>query len=100
MSMATGRVMATLDTPEVSERVAARVARQAFWDSYTLFGMSPIREATREQLEASASQREAQARGELRLAKFERAVAGRLTGTQRVCDALTCKDVETLARAA
>lgn len=99
MSMATGRVLATLDAPEVADRVAARVARQAFWDAYTLFGMTPIREATREQLEASASAREAQARGELRLAKFERAVAGRLVGGQRVCDALTSEAVEAMVRA-
>jgi hypothetical protein len=99
-SMATGRVMATLDSPGVADRMAARVARQAFWDAYTLFGMTPIREATKEQLEASAEAREAQAKGELRLAKFERAVAGRLVGAQRVCDALTSETVESIARAA
>ena len=100
MSMATGRVMATLGAPDVADRVAARVARQAFWDAYTLFGMTPIREATKEQLEASAAAREAQAKGELRLAKFERAVARHLVGAQRVCDALTSEAVEAMARAA
>jgi hypothetical protein len=100
MSMATGRVMATLGAPDVADRVAARVARQAFWDAYTLFGMTPIREATKEQLEASAAARETQAKGELRLAKFERAVARRLVGAQRVCDALTSEAVEAMARAA
>ena len=99
-SMATGRVMATLDAPDVADRVAARVARQVFWDAYTLFGMTPIREATREQLQSSAEARETQAKGELRLAKFERAVADRLVGAQRVCDALTSEDVEAMAAAA
>ena len=99
MSMATGRVMATLNDPEFSDRMTSRMARQAFWDSYTLFGMTSIKDATREQLEQSASKRESQARGELRLAKFERQVADLLIGEQRVCDVLTSEAVEAIARA-
>lgn len=97
MTMATGRVMATINDPDVADRVAARQARQAFWDAYTLFGMTPIREATREQLETSASQREGQARGELRLASFERDIAARLKAGRRVCDVFTSEEVAEIA---
>jgi hypothetical protein len=97
MTMATGRVMATINDPNVADRVAARQARQAFWDAYTLFGMTPIREATREQLETSASQREGQARGELRLASFERDIAVRLKAGRRVCDVFTSEEVAEIA---
>ena len=97
MTMATGRVMATINDPGVADRVAARQARQAFWDAYTLFGMTPIREATREQLETSASQREGQARGEMRHASFERDIAARLKDGRRVCDMMTSEEVAEIA---
>jgi hypothetical protein len=97
MTMATGRVMATINDPDVADRVATRQARQAFWDAYTLFGMTPIREATKEQLETSASQREGQARGELRLASFERDIAARLKAGRRVCDVFTSEEVAGIA---
>ena len=100
MSMATGRVMATLNDPGVEGRMASRMARQAFWDAYTLFGMTPIKDATKEELELSASKREGQARGELRLAKFERQVADGLVGGQRVCDVFTSEAIEAIARKA
>ncbi|CAB4189785.1 hypothetical protein UFOVP1288_16 [uncultured Caudovirales phage] len=96
LSMAPGRVAATLDTPEVAERVATRQARQAFWDAYTLFGMTPLRTATKAQLEESAAQREGQARGELRLAKFERAIAARLRNNKCVSDVFTSEELEAL----
>jgi hypothetical protein len=98
MSMATGRVMATMGDPEVAGRVSARMARLVFWDAYTLFGMTPIREATKDQLEDSAGARESQAKGELRLAAFERTVARRLAPGQRVCDAFTSEAIEAMAR--
>tara|TARA_R110000868_G_scaffold26537_2_gene102049 strand:- start:1229 stop:1708 length:480 start_codon:yes stop_codon:yes gene_type:complete len=99
MSMATGRVMATLNDPGVEERMASRMARQAFWETYTLYGMTPIKDATREDLELSASKRETNAHGELRLAKFERKVAAQLSDEQCVSDVLTSEAVEAIARA-
>ena len=97
-SFATGRVAASLDNPDVAERVAARIARQAFWDAYTLFGMSPLRTATKQQLLDSANARETQANSELRLAKFERAIASKLTSPQDVVESkLTLAAVERLA---
>ena len=97
-SFATGRVAASLDNPDVAERVAARIARQAFWDAYALFGMSPLRTATKQQLLDSANARETQANSELRLAKFERAIASKLTSPQDVVESkLTLAVVERLA---
>ena len=98
MSMATGRVLDTSDSPAAQKRLAARLARVAFWDAYTLFGMTPIRSATKKQLIDSASQREAQGNTELRLAKFERAVAGRLlTPRATVSSSMTIMELEKLA---
>jgi len=97
-SFATGRVAANLDNPDVAERVAARIARQAFWDAYTLFGMSPLRTATKQQLLDSANARETQANSELRLARFERAIASKLSSAQDVVESkLTLAAVERLA---
>jgi hypothetical protein len=97
-SFATGRVAANLSNPEVAERVSARMARQAFWDAYTLFGMSPLRTATKQQLLDSANARETQANSELRLARFERAIASKLTSPQDVVESkLTLATVERLA---
>jgi hypothetical protein len=98
MSMATGRVKANLNNPDVADRVVGRIARQQFWDVYTLYGMTPIREATREMLEESASNREAQAAGEIRLAKFERAVAARLPNAKaKVRDNISIAQLEKMA---
>jgi len=78
MTMARGRVFANIDNAEIGKRIAVRIARVAFWDSYTLFGQQPLRTATRKMLLESAVAREGQARGEMRNAAFERAVARRL----------------------
>jgi hypothetical protein len=97
-SFAVGRVAASLDNPDVAERVAARIARQAFWDAYTLFGMSPLRTATKQQLLDSANARETQANSELRLARFERAIASKLASAHDVVESkLTLTVVERLA---
>jgi hypothetical protein len=97
-SFSIGRVAANLDNPDVAERVAARIARLAFWDAYTLFGMSPLRTATKQQLLASATARETQANSELRLAKFERAIASKLVSPNDVVESkLTLRDIERIA---
>jgi hypothetical protein len=97
MTMAAGRVAANMNNPKVQERVAARVARVLFWDAYTLFGMTPIKDANKEMLLKSAESREAQANTEMRLAKFERTVAKHLTGTKTVKQCMTSKDLEAIA---
>lgn len=97
LTMATGRIAMNPNSAEGSERLAVRLARVAFWDAYTLFGMTPIREATRDDLIASAEARESQARGEMRSARFERAVADKLGETGRVCETMTTLDVEAVA---
>jgi hypothetical protein len=98
MSMAVGRVKANLNNPDVENRVASRLARQQFWDIYTLYGMTPIRDATRQMLVESAKKREVQARGDLRLARFERAVASRLPNN-KVCvkDSISIVQLEKMA---
>tara|TARA_R110000868_G_scaffold283102_4_gene543545 strand:- start:572 stop:1093 length:522 start_codon:yes stop_codon:yes gene_type:complete len=98
MSMAVGRVMDTADSQASKERMTARLARVAFWDAYTLFGMAPIGDATREDLLSSAEQRETQARGELRLARFERAVAVKLEGHKTVRQSMTLAQLEKMAK--
>lgn len=97
MSMATCRVAANLNNSNVSNRVAARLARIAFWDAYTLFGMTPIKDANRKMLLDSAENRESQASGEIRLAKFERAVAAALKGSKTVKDCMTVDQLEKMA---
>ena len=78
MTMATGRVAATLGASELEDRTSSRLARRAFWESYSLYGMTPIKDATKADLLHSASMREQQARTEIFLASFERAVAAKL----------------------
>jgi len=98
MSMAAGRVMANINSPDVSKRQAARMARTLFWDTYTLYGMQPISSATRPMLLKSANQREVQARGDLIYAKFERAVAAKLkTNRVIVSRSITPKQMDELA---
>jgi hypothetical protein len=95
--MATGRVAANVNNSNVSDRVATRLARIAFWDAYTLFGMTPIKDANRKMLLDSAENRESQASGEIRLAKFERAVAAALKGSKTVKDCMTVDQLEKMA---
>jgi hypothetical protein len=98
MTMAAGRVAANMDNPLVAKRIAARIARVAFWDSYTLFGMQPLKTATRPMLLRSATSRETQAAGEIRMAKFERAIAKKLPNDRKVVgNTLTALEVETIA---
>ena len=98
MARAVGRVIATADNPDTKRSVAARMARHAFWDAYTLFGMAPIKTATRQQLLDSAEARERQGNTELRLAKFERAVAAKLTtGRATVGGSMTLGELERIA---
>ena len=97
MSMAAGRVMANLTNPDVQDRVASRLARVAFWDAYTLFGMTPIADANKNMLLESAKNREQQANSELRLAKFERAVADILKGNKTVRECLSLAQLEKIA---
>ena len=92
-TMATGRA-ATADPT----RLTARLARVAFWDQYTLFGMTPLRDATRDDLESSAAQRKVVGRAELAYAAFELAVAAELPGDEvTVSEAVTAERVEQLA---
>lgn len=98
MTMAAGRVAANLDSPDVQKRIAGRMARVQFWDRYTIFGMTPIGDATKKMLLDSAANREAQANGELLLARFERAVAAKMDSnraTVRSC--LSVGDLEKMA---
>jgi len=98
MARAVGRVAATANNPNAAKSVAARLARNAFWDSYTLFGMVSIKTATQEQLLASAGSREQHGRGELRLARFERAVAAQLKSPRSVvCRGMSLSTLERLA---
>ena len=98
MTLAASKVRAGLDNRELSERATHRIARQAFWDMYTLYGMQSIASATRDDLIASAESREAQALTELRYAKFERAVAAKIKSPDaQVRNAMTLADVEKLA---
>jgi hypothetical protein len=97
MSMATGRVLQNIDNPTVQTRIAARIARRDFWDLYTLYGMESLKTATKEALIESAQGRQTQANGELRLARFELAIAKRLNPGQRVMDAISVETVEKLA---
>jgi hypothetical protein len=96
MSMASKRAMLPLD--ERTEKLSARLARIAFWDAYTTFGMSPIGDATRKELIESAEAREQQASDQIRLAKFERAVAARLPNDRaRVRDTIDLGSLERIA---
>lgn len=97
MSMATGRVLQSLDNPEVGKRLAARIARRKFWDLYTLYGMESLKTATKEALLESANNRQQQAAGEIRLARFEQALAKKLNPGQRVIDGIPIETVEKLA---
>lgn len=97
ISTAAGRIAANLENPDIELRVSSRLARTAFWEKYTLFGMRPIGDATKEMLIESAESREAQAAGEIRLAKFERAVAARLTRGEIVRHAMSLAQIEKLA---
>ena len=95
--IATGRVVLGPDTAG-GDRVSSRIARRAFWDTYTLFGMTPIREATKIDLLASAKARATQASGELRHAAFERAVAVKLKNDRvKVSEAMTDIDLQKIA---
>jgi hypothetical protein len=92
-TMAAGRA-ATADPT----RLTARIARVAFWDQYTLYGMTPLRDATRDDLEASASQRKIVGRAELAYAAFELAVAAELPDDEAtVSEAVAAERVEQLA---
>jgi hypothetical protein len=96
--MAVGRVAANLDNPATAERTSARIARQKFWDSYTLFGMTPIRDATRAALLESVAKRTEQAKGDLRCAAFEKAVSFTLKNDKiKVCEAMTDEELQKLA---
>lgn len=98
MTMAAGRVAANLGDPDVQKRIVGRIARAQFWDRYTIFGMTPIGDATKKMLLDSAANREAQANGELLLARFERAVASKMDSnraTVRSC--LSIGDLEKMA---
>ena len=98
MTMAAGRVAANMSDPIVAKRITARMARVAFWDSYTLFGMHPLKTATRPMLLRSAKSRETQAAGEIRLARFERAIAKKLPNDRKVVGrTLSALEVETIA---
>lgn len=97
MSMAMGRIATNLDNPDIQERIASRMARRAFWDMYTLFGMQPLKTATKEEVVESATSHEADARGHLIAARFERAIAARLKRGQLVCDGLSSVQVEKIA---
>jgi len=99
MSMAAGRVQANLDNPKVAERLTQRIARHVFWDMYTLFGMSSLKTATRPDLIKSAEERETQAKGLLRFASFERAIAKKMPNdTVTVQRCLTIGEIEKIAR--
>ncbi len=98
MSMASGRVKANINNPDVELRITGRMARLLFWESYTIYGMKPIGDATKEELIESAKNREAQASGELRMAKFERAVASKLRNGQTVKKSITLDEVMKLAK--
>lgn len=94
MSMAVARAM----SPAAGDRIAARLRRHAFWESYTLYGMEPIKTATKSDLQDSAKARTTQANGDLVLAKFELTVARRLpTPTTRVDAVLTSEQIEKIA---
>lgn len=98
MTMAAGRVAANLGDPDIQKRIVGRIARAQFWDKYTIFGMTPIGDATKKMLLDSAANREAQANGELLLARFERAVASKMDSnraTVRSC--LSIGDLEKMA---
>tara|TARA_R110000787_G_scaffold43093_1_gene105707 strand:+ start:745 stop:1239 length:495 start_codon:yes stop_codon:yes gene_type:complete len=94
MSMASARVLLGGD----SKRLSNRLARFKFWDSYTLFGMQPIKSATREMLLDSSNNRTTQARGEILLAKFEKAVSLKLKNNKvKVSQAITNEQLERIA---
>jgi hypothetical protein len=98
MTMASGRVLASMGTDEMEERTSARIARRAFWESYTLYGHTPIKEATKADLLQSAGMREGQARTEMFLATFERAVAAKLKRDSAcVTEVFTSETLEALA---
>lgn len=101
MTMAIGRVAASLDNPDVAQRVAARIARKAFWDKYTLYGHIPLKGATKAQLLESIGNRRAQITSEQRNLNFEQLIADRLPDDDaRVSDHLTEAQVERLANKA
>lgn len=98
MSMPLGRTLANMDSIEVGKRVSGRLARVAFWEAYTLYGMRiKLCSATREQLEKSAHARQVQGRAQLALARFERAIAKRLPASGLVSESLTLAKIEEIA---
>lgn len=76
MSISPGRLLD--NTSDVSQRIEARIARRAFWDNYTLFGQTRLKDATKDMLIESANARKEQAAGDLRCAAFEMAIARKL----------------------
>lgn len=76
------------------------VANRSLLDTYRLCGGKPIGDATRAELVASAEQHETMARGNMREASFQRAVAKLVTGDARVRDKVGEIDLRKIQAAA
>lgn len=88
-----------IPSPEAEERQKQKQERRLFWDRYTLFGHTPLRDATRPDLDESVEKRKQQSNGILVCAAFEADISGRLRNDSIIVSkALKDKDIIALAK--
>ncbi len=97
VAISIGRVMSNIDREEIEERSSSRMARKAFWEKYTLFGMKPLRVSTQCDLTESAKNRRVVAKSHTMRAEFEDKISTMVSGEEMVCDKMTNTDVEKIA---
>jgi hypothetical protein len=87
---------ATITKAERDERQAAKENRRTMLDTYTLWGHTPLRDATKADIRASIANRKTQVAGGLKAIKFEQAVLDQLPENKTCGQAFSATKIDKL----